>query len=66
MEKIGVTVARFTADMDSIACAITYAELLNLEGKEAETYIPEELSSSVTDEIKTWGLKYKKEPANKD
>jgi len=66
MEKIGVTVARFTADMDSIACAIAYAELLNLEEKEAETYIPEELSSSVTDEIKTWGLKYEKQPANKD
>jgi len=66
MEKIGVTVARFTADMDSIACAIAYAELLNLEGKNAKTYIPEELNSSVTNEIKNWGLKYEKRPTDDD
>jgi len=66
MEKIGVTLARYTLDMDSVACAIAYTELLNLEGKEATTYIPEELNSSVTDEVKSWGLKYEKKPIEND
>ena len=62
MEKIGVTLAKYTLDIDSVACAISYAELLNLEGKKATAYIPESLNSSVTDEIKSWGLNYEKEP----
>ncbi|NMB91568.1 hypothetical protein GYA37_01820 [candidate division WWE3 bacterium] len=66
MEKIGVTLAKYTLDIDSVACAISYAELLNLEGKEAIAYIPESLNSSVTDEIKSWGLNYEKEPSNKE
>ncbi|MFZ2664226.1 MAG: DHH family phosphoesterase [Patescibacteria group bacterium] len=66
MEKIGVTLAKYTLDIDSVACAISYAELLNLEGKEATAYIPESLNSSVTDEIKSWGLNYEKEPNTED
>lgn len=64
MEKIGVTAARDFADIDTLACAIAYSELLNLEGKDAAVFIPEELNSSITDEIKTWGFKYEKEPAS--
>lgn len=66
MNKIGVITARYTSDMDSLACAVAYAELLNLEGKDAEVYITEELNSSVTEEIKTWGFKYEKEPKQED
>jgi len=66
MEKIGVTLARYTLDMDSVACAIAYAELLNLEGKDAVAYIPEDLNSSVTGEVRSWGLKYEKQPLGND
>ena len=54
--------AIYTADMDSLACAIAYTELLNLEGKDATTYIPEELNSSVTEEVRSLGFKQEKEP----
>jgi len=62
MEKIGVTQALYTSDMDSLACSIAYTELLNLEGKNATTYVPKEPTNSVTTEIKSWGFKYEEEP----
>lgn len=63
MEKIGVTTASDFADLDGLACAIAYTELLRLEGKEAEAIIPGEINASVTDEIKGWDYEYKKSPS---
>lgn len=63
MNKIGVTQALYTSDMDSLACSIAYAELLNLEGKNAIAYVPKEPTNSVTSEIKTWDFKYEEEPS---
>jgi inorganic pyrophosphatase/manganese-dependent inorganic pyrophosphatase len=66
MEKIGVTQALYTSDMDSLACSIAYTELLNLEGKDATAYVPKEPTNSVTSEIKSWDFKYEEEPKIKD
>lgn len=63
MEKIGVTTARDFTDLDGLACAIAYTELLKLEGKDAEVIVPEEINASVTEEIKGWGIEYKKQPS---
>ncbi len=62
MDKIGVTQALYTSDMDSLACSVSYAELLNLEGKNATVYVPKEPAQSVTKEIKSWDFKYEVEP----
>ena len=66
MNKIGVTQALYTSDMDSLACNIAYTELLNLEGKNAIAYVPKEPAHTVTKEIKTWDFKYQTEPAKED
>jgi inorganic pyrophosphatase/exopolyphosphatase len=63
MEKIGVITASDFADLDGLACATAYTELLSLEGKDAEAIIPGEINASVTDEIRNWELKYKKKPS---
>ena len=62
MKKIGVTQAIYTSDIDSLACSVAYAELLNLEGKNATAYIPKEPANTVTEEIKSWDYKYEVEP----
>lgn len=66
MNKIGVTQALYTSDMDSLACNVAYTELLNLEGKNAVAYVPKEPAHTVTKEIKTWDFKYQTEPAKED
>lgn len=66
MQKIGVTQALYTSDMDSLACNIAYTELLNLEGKNATAYVPKEPTNSVTTEIKSWDFKYEERPKPED
>lgn len=66
MNKIGVTQAVYTSDMDSLACSIAYTELLNLEGKDATAYVPKDPAHSVTPEIKSWDFKYEIEPNEED
>lgn len=62
MKKIGVTQALYTSDMDSLASSIAYSELLNLEGKDAASYVPKEPTNTVTAEIKSWDFKYEQAP----
>lgn len=66
MEKIGVTAGRTYFDLDGLACVIAYTELLKLEGKDAESFIPGKLNSSVTEKIRGWEVEYKKAPKNSD
>lgn len=56
--KTVVTGGAKGADADVFACAIAYAELLRLEGKNAVPVITGSLTSSVTPSILGWGAEY--------
>lgn len=62
MRKIIVTSGQPFTDIDALACAVAYAELLKSEGKEAFAVLPGPLNKSVTKEIKKWRLNYLKKP----
>ncbi len=49
MSPIVITTGQAFADIDAVACAIAYAELLTLEGKSSEVVLPGTLNNSVTD-----------------
>jgi len=57
MSKIVVTAGGY-ADIDVFACAVAYAELLTLEGKQATTVIPKILTASITPTVLSWGAIY--------
>lgn len=58
MEKIIITAGAKGADIDVFGCAIAYAELLRLEGKNAIPVIASSFTMSVTPSILEWGAKY--------
>ncbi len=62
MNKIIVTSGQPFTDIDALACAIAYAELLRLEGKDAEVVLPGTLNKTVTEKIKKWKLNYSIKP----
>lgn len=53
-----VTAGEKGADIDVFACAIAYAELLTLEGKESVAVIPGAFTSSITRSILAWDAPY--------
>lgn len=63
MKHTVVTTGETFADIDAVACAIAYAELLTLEGKSAEVVFPGVLNNSITPTIREWGLDYRTEPS---
>lgn len=58
-----VTSGETFVDIDAYACAVAYAELLCLEGKQAEVVIPGVLNSSITPSLKALGLTYVTTPS---
>jgi inorganic pyrophosphatase/exopolyphosphatase len=66
MEKIVVTTGQPFTDIDSLACAIAYTELLISEGKDAETVLPGSLNKSITQKIKNWNLSFSKKLKSKN
>lgn len=64
MKPIVVTSGQAFADIDAVACAIAYAELLTLEGRKAQVVFPGTLNNSVTESIKSWGLTYQTAPTH--
>jgi len=56
-----VTAGAKGADIDVFACAIAYAELLRLEGKDAIPVIAGTFTMSVTPSILEWGATYEKD-----
>jgi nanoRNase/pAp phosphatase (c-di-AMP/oligoRNAs hydrolase) len=58
MEKIIVTSGHAFTDIDALACAISYSELLRLKGKKAKAILPGPLNKTVTEKIKKWNLDY--------
>lgn len=65
MNNIIVTSGYQFTDIDAFACAVSYTELLRLEGKNAETVLPGPLNNSVTSEIRKWNSSFKKTPTSK-
>lgn len=63
MKKIIVTSGETFADIDAFACAIAYAELLRLEGNDAEAVLPGTLNHSITPTIRAWGLSFSTQPS---
>ncbi len=61
-----VTSGEKYVDIDALACAIAYAELLSLEGRSANAYIPGVLNNTITEVIKGWGLDFTKKIDSKD
>lgn len=66
MKTIIVTSGQAFTDIDALACAVAYSELLNLEGKKSEAVLPGALNHSVTDTVKSWDFKIKTEPTDTD
>jgi inorganic pyrophosphatase/exopolyphosphatase len=66
MSPIVITTGQAFADIDAVACAIAYAELLTLEGKSSEVVLPGTLNNSVTDSVRSWGLEYVTTPTYPD
>ena len=62
MKPIIVTSGESFTDIDAFACAIAYAELLNLEGKTAGAVLPGVLNNSITPAIRSWRLAYSVQP----
>lgn len=60
--KIVVSSGRTYIDIDGLASAVAYRELLRLEGKAAEAVLTAGLSASVTAKIKSWDLGIKTKP----
>lgn len=66
MKHTIVTVGEVFTDIDAVACVIAYVELLRLEGKTAEAFLPGTLNNSVTRSIREWGLDYLTTPSTPD
>lgn len=62
-QRFVVTAGAKGADIDVLACAVAYAELLRLEGHDALAVVPGEFTSSVTPSILAWDCAYEKEYA---
>jgi len=54
MKKIIVTAGQEFADIDILACAISYNELLTKEGKDSLIVLPGEFNKSITGDVKNW------------
>lgn len=66
MKPIVVTSGQMFTDIDALACAIAYGELLKLEGKDMEVVLPGPLNHSVTEAVKSWDFNFKTTPSTSD
>lgn len=62
MSKIVVTTGQPFTDIDALACAIAYTELLKMEGNDVQCVLPGPLNKSITETVKKWGLKFSIKP----
>lgn len=58
MEKISITTGEPFIDIDGLACVIAYAELLKLEGSDADAVLTGTLNSSITATVNSWNFNY--------
>ena len=58
-----VTSGQQYTDIDALACAVAYAELLRFEGKKAEAILPGPLNHSVSPTVRSWDFSFSSEGA---
>jgi len=66
MTKIVVTSGQPFTDIDALACAVSYSELLRVEGKDSQAILPGPLNKTITKEIKSWKLNYSTKSNSED
>ena len=64
--KIVVTSGQPFTDIDALACAVAYAELLRLTKKDAVAILPGPLNKTITEKIRKWKLNYSTKPYSKN
>lgn len=62
MKKNIITAGEEYTDIDTLACAIAYGELLELMGQKSRVVLAGAFNKSITDEIKNWDLEYETKP----
>src|SRR5438093_982303 len=62
MTNLIVTSGQSFTDIDALACAVAYAELLRLEGNAAEAVLPGPLNHSIMPTMRAWKLSYVTKP----
>lgn len=60
---IVVTSGQQYTDIDALACAVAYAELLRFEGKKADAILPGPLNHSVSPTVRSWDFSFSSEGA---
>lgn len=58
VKNIIVTSGQPFTDIDALACAISYTELLKLESNNAEAILPGLLNKTVTEKVKKWKVEF--------
>jgi inorganic pyrophosphatase/exopolyphosphatase len=58
MGKIVVTAGERNTDIDALACAISYADLLRSEERDAISVFPGAFNKSITNKIRSWQMDY--------
>lgn len=66
MGKIVITAGEDFVDIDILACAIAYDELLKKEGKDNVVVLPGEFNKSITSDVKKWITRPAKKLESKD
>lgn len=61
-----VTSGQKFTDIDALACAVAYSELLILGGQESHVVLPGTFNTSITQTIRNWGIRYTTEPPASD
>ncbi len=62
MEKTVITAGNTYIDLDALASAIAYQELLTNKGQKAVAVLPQTFNKSITKTVKNWDINYKTEP----
>ncbi len=64
MDDIVITAGDLYTEIDILACALSYKELLSLQGVSSRVVLPGPFNKSITSEIRRWPLDYEKSPGD--
>ncbi len=64
MKTTVITAGEAFTDIDVLACAVAYSELLTLENKKNEIVLPGVFNSSITSTIRSWNINYVTQPTD--
>lgn len=64
MKNIIVTAGDLYTDIDVLACAVGYGELLSIQGIKSQVVLPGPFNKSITSKISSWPIVFDKSPSN--